>query len=134
MNADQITGERIHVLMRRQGMTQGELAGHLKIDQASVSKKLYGKRTWTLDELLASAKALDVPVTELLPGDDYAPVLVGRGRERSVRLEGLEPPTFWLVANTGADDFWTVERVADLGIIECQVYLDTVSHDNGVVS
>lgn len=135
MNADQIAGEKIHLLMRRRGIAQAELAPHLGIDQSSMSKKLYGKRTWTLDELLTVARVLDVPITDLLPDDEYAPVPAGRGRMSGVvRLEGLEPPTFWLVANTGADDFWTVERVADLGVIECQAYLDTVSHDNEVVS
>lgn len=80
MNADAIAGERVHILMRRQSMSQSDMAAHLLIDQSSMSKKLYGKRTWTLDELLTAARVLDVPVTELLPGDDYAPVPTGRGR------------------------------------------------------
>lgn len=120
----------MHILMRRQGMTQSELAQHLHIDQASVSKKLYGRRTWTLDELLAAAMALDVPVTDLLPGDDYAPVLVGRGREVSrARRDSNPQPSDW-----ESDTFWTVDRIAWLGVIECQAYLDGASLDSGAVS
>lgn len=95
MNADAITGERVHILMRRRGMSQADMAEHLLIDQSSMSKKLYGRRTWTLDELLTTARVFGVPVADLLPGDDYAPVLSGRGRVGSgVRSKGLEPPTF----------------------------------------
>lgn len=123
MNADQITGEKIHILMRRRGMSQGELAPHLGIDQSSMSKKLYGKRTWTLDELLAVAQVFDVPITELLPGDDYTPVLEGRGRV-GARSKGLEPPTFWMGAPTGDHAFWTRDRKFALLQIECQLRLD----------
>ena len=97
MNADQITGERIHILMRRRGINQDALSPVLGgIAQASVSRKILGKRSWTLDELLAVALFLDVPVTDLLPGNDYDPAPAGRGRNGDVRPKGLEPLTFWL--------------------------------------
>lgn len=71
--------------------------------QTSVSRKILGKRSWTLDELLATCKFLDVPVTELLPGSEYAPVPMGRGRMSDVaRPKGLEPLTFWSVADDAA--------------------------------
>lgn len=95
MNADEIVGERVHVLMRRRGMAQLELADTLGINQSALSKKLYGRRSWSLDELLAVARELNVEVTELLPGNDYAPVLEGRGRSGVARPKGLEPLTFW---------------------------------------
>jgi transcriptional regulator with XRE-family HTH domain len=95
MNADQITGEKVHILMRRRGIQQQALAEVLDLTQTSVSRKILGKRSWTVDELLATAQFLDVPITELLPGDEYAPVLTGRGRD--VRPKGLEPLTFWFV-------------------------------------
>lgn len=129
MNADQITGEKIHILMRRRGMSQGDLAPHLGIDQSSMSKKLYGKRTWTLDELLTVARVFDVEITELLPGDDYTPVLEGRGRV-GARSKGLEPPTFWMVASqraTNSGGFWTAGRKSALLDIECQLAFDTRS-------
>ncbi len=95
MNADQITGEHIRVLMWRDKISQEHLGEVLGISQAAAGKKLRGERTWTLDELLAAARFLKVDVTELLPGSDYAPVPAGRGRSGVVaRLEGLEPPTF----------------------------------------
>lgn len=94
MNADQLTGERVHVLMRRRGIQQRALAEELGMTQTSMSRKLLGKRSWTLDEVLATALFLDVEVTALLPGHDYAPVLEGRGRIGVARPEGLEPPTF----------------------------------------
>lgn len=94
MNADQIAGEHIHVLLRRQGIAQTELADALGINQSALSKKLYGRRTWMLDEVIAAARFLRVSVDELLPGNDYAPVLAGRGRSGDVRPKGLEPLTF----------------------------------------
>lgn len=105
MNADQITGERVHILLRRRGIQQQELADILGLTQTSASRKILGKRSWTLDELLATARFLGVPVTELLPEDDYAPIPVGRGRSGDIaRPKGLEPPTFWFGAS-----HWTPE-------------------------
>jgi len=80
MNADQLVGERVHVLMRRARIGQEQLGQVIGIAQASVSKKLLGQRSWTLDELIAVARFLEVEPADLLPGPDYTPVLEGRGR------------------------------------------------------
>ena len=115
MNADQIIGERVHILMRRDRISQEQLGQALGIAQASASKKLLGQRGWTVDELIAVARFLDVQVTDLLPGNDYAPVLVGRGRVGSARSKGLEPPTFCF---GDIDAFWTLDREASLLILD----------------
>ncbi|WP_162238895.1 helix-turn-helix domain-containing protein [Microbacterium sp. Leaf320] len=107
MNADQITGELVHLAMRRRRVTQAALGDALGITQAAMGKKLYGRRSWTIDEVLAVADYFGVPVSEFLPGEDYKPVLSGRGRVNaetastevktvsdSVRPKGLEPLTF----------------------------------------
>ena len=96
MNADEITGKRIYDLMRDRGLTQAALGQAIGLSQVAAGRKLSGVRGWTLDELLAAARFLNVEVTALMPGDDYAPVLSGRGRsvEGVVRLKGLEPLTF----------------------------------------
>lgn len=83
MTADIIIGERVHQCMWRERIPQRKVAEVLDIHQASLSKKLRGERNWTMDELLAVARFLDVPVTDLLPAADYEPVPVGRGRGRT---------------------------------------------------
>lgn len=93
MNADALTGERVHLMMRRRGIAQAELAEKLGMTQTSMSRKLLGRRSWTLDELIATARFLEVDIAEVLPGNDYVPVLEGRGRV-GVRPERLELPTF----------------------------------------
>ncbi|WP_341935524.1 helix-turn-helix domain-containing protein [Microbacterium sp. LWO14-1.2] len=111
MNADEITGELVHLAMRRRRVTQSALGEVLGITQPAMGKKLYGQRSWTIDEVLAVAKYFEMPVTELLPGEDYQPIPEGRGRvnaetasteveavsslsQHSVRPKGLEPLTF----------------------------------------
>ena len=80
MNADQIAGELVHIEMRRRRISQAELGEVLGISQAAAGRKLYGTRSWTLDELLATARFLNVNVADLMPGHDYAPAPAGRGR------------------------------------------------------
>jgi len=79
-SADAVVGRNVHVLMWRAGMPQRTLAVALDLDQSALSKKLHGRRTWTVDELLATALVLQVDVAELLPGSDYEPRPAGRGR------------------------------------------------------
>jgi transcriptional regulator with XRE-family HTH domain len=120
MNADEITGEKVHILLRRRGIQQQELADVLGTTQTSVSRKILGKRSWTLDELLATCQFLNVPVTEILPGHEYAPVPAGRGRMSDVaRPKGLEPLTFWLGAcrwSTADDDAFRAFADATAGV------------------
>jgi transcriptional regulator with XRE-family HTH domain len=65
--ADQLIGERIHHLMWRKRMTQGQLAARLGLTQTGVSKKVHGERPWFAAELIAVAEALNTQVSALLP-------------------------------------------------------------------
>lgn len=124
MSADQITGELVHVAMRRRGLQQRELAEVLNMTQTAVSRKMLGKRCWTIDELLAVSRWLDTPVTDLLPAREYEPAPGGVRGE--VRLKGLEPPTFCsgdtpIYERIRADhDLTTLEAIAALPL-----YADT---------
>lgn len=80
LNADGLVGQTVHLLMWHAGIPQRELATQLALNQSALSKKLRGRRSWTLDELLTTARVLHVPVSELMPGDDYQPIPAGRGR------------------------------------------------------
>lgn len=118
------TRKRYKIAREVAGLSQGELAAVVGVNRTTIGDWEAGRTEPAFSKLVALATATKQPLDWFAEG-----LLVD-----DVRLEGLEPPTFWLVANTGADDFWTVERVADLGVIECQAYLDDVSHDNEVVS
>jgi transcriptional regulator with XRE-family HTH domain len=65
--ADQLIGERIHQIMWRQRLTQGQLAARLGLTQTGVSKKIHGERPWFASELIAVAKVLNTQVSALLP-------------------------------------------------------------------
>jgi transcriptional regulator with XRE-family HTH domain len=67
--ADQLIGERIHQIMWRQRVTQGQLAARLGLTQTGVSKKIHGERPWFASELIAVAKVLNTQVSALLPVD-----------------------------------------------------------------
>jgi transcriptional regulator with XRE-family HTH domain len=64
---DVLIGERIHQIMWRQRMTQGQLAARLGLTQTGVSRKIRGERPWFARELLAVAEALNTQVSALLP-------------------------------------------------------------------
>ncbi|WP_055939091.1 helix-turn-helix domain-containing protein [Microbacterium sp. Leaf179] len=80
MNADAITGQKVRELMRERRISQEALGHVLGTTQKGASRKLAGERSWMLDELLAVAAFLEVPVSNLLPDADYEPVPAGRGR------------------------------------------------------
>lgn len=52
--------------MARHQLTARSLAGVLRLSVWSASRRLRGTQAFTLDELTAVAKWLDVPVAELL--------------------------------------------------------------------
>ncbi|WP_425579785.1 helix-turn-helix domain-containing protein [Tsukamurella strandjordii] len=66
--------------MWRRQMQVKDLAPAIGATAVSLGRKLRGERTWTIDEVLAVARALNVPITDLLPEDDYDPAPYGRGR------------------------------------------------------
>jgi transcriptional regulator with XRE-family HTH domain len=59
---DLMLGTRVAAWRRARGVTQEELAAHLKIDQSSLSAKELGRRKLTIEELLAVCDKLHVPV------------------------------------------------------------------------
>jgi hypothetical protein len=86
----------------RQRRTNKQLGEVLGTTGVSVGRKISGQSTFTFDELLATARWLEVPLSELLPGDDYdpQPALAEGRRGRGVRHVGLEPTTRWLAVHT----------------------------------
>jgi transcriptional regulator with XRE-family HTH domain len=78
---DALIGERIHQIMWRQRMTQGQLAARLGLTQTGVSRKIRGERPWFARELLEVAKALNTQVSALLPSPgDFDPPVVSLPR------------------------------------------------------
>lgn len=66
-NVNAQVGELVHSHMWRAKLTQTKLAQHLGVSQPAVAKKLRGERPFSIDELLAIAAYLNLPITELLP-------------------------------------------------------------------
>lgn len=69
MSTSEHIGEKVHTVMWKKRVTQIELAERLGIGQPALSRKLRGARPWTIDELLDVGRILDVPLSDLLPGD-----------------------------------------------------------------
>lgn len=101
--------------MRRARISQEQLGHELGIAQASAGKKLLGLRGWTVDELIATARFLGVTLEQIMPEDDYAPVLTGRGRVSVSRAsrDSNPQPSGW--------EFGAVL----LRLAYCQVILDS---------
>lgn len=114
--ADVIVGERVLLALHRRKMSKRALAEILDVSDASVGKKINGFSTFSLDELLMLAKVFEMPVTELLPGDDYEPVLTGRGRKGRGHLvavgDGIGLPRG--MSQTALRLAWAAEDDADL--------------------
>lgn len=87
-------GELVHQHMWRNKVTQTALAGVLGIGQPGVARKLRGERPFTIDELLAVAAYLNLPITELVPNAEN-PRPEGPDGGETVRHQGLEPRTRW---------------------------------------
>ena len=68
MTTDREIGERLHVLMRRRGLTGVAAAAEIGVNQSTMSKKLRGDRPITLTEMLRLCAWLDVPVSDVLDG------------------------------------------------------------------
>lgn len=66
MTTNQVIGEAVHGYMWRLRISQEQLATALGITQAAVSKKVRGKRPFTVDELIAISEVLDTPVSKIL--------------------------------------------------------------------
>lgn len=64
-----LVGELVHQHMWRGKVSQTRMAQILGIGQPAVARKLRGERPFSIDELLAVAEFLDLPITELLPNE-----------------------------------------------------------------
>lgn len=76
---DARVGERVMMLMFRARISQTALARRMGMTQAALSKKIYGERKWSLDDLYSAAASLGVDVIELLESTKNAPTPKGGG-------------------------------------------------------
>lgn len=90
---DHEVGQRVHMIMWRGRIPQRVVASRLGISQPALSMKLRGVRPWSLDEVFTVAGALGVSAHELIPEFTPQPT----DDPSSVRRQGLEPRTRWLV-------------------------------------
>lgn len=63
------TGLNVRAVMARTGLSQTTLATALGLSQASVSARLRGVTPWSVDELVDTARVLDVHPHALLDVD-----------------------------------------------------------------
>lgn len=68
------TGANIRAEMARRGISQQKLARHLNLAQSAVSSRLRGKTAFDINELVAVAAFLDVPLAILLPAEETAAI------------------------------------------------------------
>ena len=67
MTANEAVGAKINQLMFRDRVSRKQLAEILGIKGATVSRKIYGQNSWTLEELFDTADYFGVTVADLLP-------------------------------------------------------------------
>jgi len=63
------TGEKIKAAREQQGLTQKQLAARMHVCQQTISNMEVAYRDIRVSTIIAAAKALDVPASDLLP--DY---------------------------------------------------------------
>ena len=91
----EVVAANIRAEAARIGLRQKAVAGLLGLSQGQVSKRWNGQIEWSLGELQTIADLIGCTPGALLSED---PRSVGRTGGDTVRLKGLEPPTFWLVS------------------------------------
>ena len=62
------TGANVRAEMARRGVSQTALAQTVGLSQTAISKRLRGATPFDVNELIAVAAALDVPLSALLSG------------------------------------------------------------------
>ena len=67
MTTDEAIGQRVHQILWTRRIRQSDVCLALGVSRPTMSKRLRGERPWTVDELLALAAYLRVPITDLLP-------------------------------------------------------------------
>jgi hypothetical protein len=106
-----IVAGNIRALAARAGLNQKGLGQLLGLSQFQAHKRWHGSIPWALDELPAVAEALGVTVQYIVtdPAEMQNPRQWITPTGAAARPKGLEPPTFWLVADS------PVATVTDLG-------------------
>ena len=66
---DTLVGERVRTWMYRRGLNQLDIANVLGIGGTTVSRKLSGKTSWSVNDLVRTAALLDVSISDLLADD-----------------------------------------------------------------
>ena len=67
-----LTGANVRAEIARRGMSQATLAQVIGVSQSQFSKRLRGVIAFDINELSAIAKALDIPLADLLPKEPAA--------------------------------------------------------------
>lgn len=67
---DVLIGERVHGAMWRAHVTQTQLARAMSLDTAAVNRRLRGRTSWRVTDLLTVAEYLGVAFEELMPTND----------------------------------------------------------------
>ena len=67
-----LTGANVRAEIARRGMSQAAVRKAIGISQGQFSKRLRGTIAFDINELSAIAKALDIPLADLLPKEPAA--------------------------------------------------------------
>lgn len=92
--ADKRFGRVVAAFLAAGGHRQADLAAHLDIDPASLSRSIKGTRRWTLDDITGTAAFFDLPISRLIDPDDpgtsaLLEVRPSRWRRAHVRRAGV---------------------------------------------
>lgn len=80
-DADAQVGKRAHQLMWERKLTQTAVGKELGIDSGSLGKKLRGERGWSLDEVVALARVLEVTIAYLFGEENEKTPPMSGGRK-----------------------------------------------------
>lgn len=103
MTDDETLGARLRKKRRESGLTQEELAAASGVSQVMIAKVEQGRRIPRMPLLFQLARALDIPLSELI---DNRPRLDGRSHGASILAmrDALLPPSLLPGMNPGIED------------------------------
>lgn len=111
-SVDYKIGARIHTLMWHAKMTQSQMAKLLGVQQAAVSKKLRGERSFTAEEMLTVAQHFGVSIAVLFGEKENGPAgEPGRSNE-SLHTESNRRPFHYNRNTSNVVQLHTGERRA----------------------
>lgn len=70
--ASLIVSAKVRGVLAEQSVRQGDLAAMLGLVAQSLSARMTGRTPWRVDEVVAMAAALQVPLARVLPLDELA--------------------------------------------------------------